>query len=310
MQRTRLSRRCDRGRRWLTWQRSTRNPDRQLPAWLQASFCPDGLIQANSEVNPNGPRYGRVLPCWGDVTGACQNAPVSHLAGRPGFVLVRQKTCEVIVKRLSSWLGILLLTAATSVLAQATDPAITPLAPPNAVPEGTTFLVRLQDRLDTAELHPGQHFKVRLDEDLVAANGNLVPRGKRIKGHVSSVEQGLHARLLLSFDEIETDHGWVALIATVTGVPGEHGLKAPDSEGEIERQGTSVKRTVEDAAAGAVVGASAGAAAGGAKGAAAGGAAGASAAAVASLLANRDLRLEKGATLEVRLDRALQIPSD
>ncbi len=214
------------------------------------------------------------------------------------------------MNRLSSWMGILFLTAVTSLPAQASDPTIAPVAPPNAVPEGTTFLIRLQDRLDTAELHTGQHFKVRLEEDLVAANGSLIPRGKKIKGHVSFVEQGLHARLLLSFDEIETDHGWVALIATVTGVPGERGLKAPDSEGEIERQGTSVKRTVEDAAGGAVVGASVGAAAGGAKGAATGGAAGAGTAAMASLLANRDLRLEKGTTLEVRLDRALQIPSD
>jgi hypothetical protein len=30
---------------------------------------------------------------------------------------------------------------------------------------------------------------------------------------------------------------------------------------------------------------------------------------MAGVLASRDLRLEKGATLEVRLDRALQIPS-
>jgi len=201
------------------------------------------------------------------------------------------------VNRLSSWMGILFLTAATSVLAQAVDPAIAPKAPPNVVPEGTTFLVRLQDKLDTAQLHPGQHFKVKLDEDLIAANGKMIPRGKSIKGHVSSVEHGLHARLLLSFDEIETRRGWVALIATVIGVPNERGLKAPGSEGEIERKGTSVKQTVEDAA----VAAAAGTGAGGASGAGAG--------AMASLLANRDLRLEKGTTLEVRLDRALQIPS-
>jgi hypothetical protein len=235
--------------------------------------------------------------------------PVSHLAGRPGFILVRQRICEVIVNQLSSWVGILFLTATTSLLAQANDPAIAPMAPPNAVPEGTTFLVRLQDKLDTAELHPGEHFKVKLDEDLISANGNVIPRGKKIKGHVSSVANGLHARLLLSFDEIETNHGWVALIATVTGVPSERGLKTPDSEGEIERKGTSVKHTIEDAAVGAVLGTSVGAAAGGAKGAGVGGGAGAGAGAMASLLANRNLRLEKGTTLEVRLDRALPIPS-
>jgi hypothetical protein len=81
----------------------------------------------------------------------------------------------------------------------------------------------------------------------------------------------------------------------VIGVPGEHGIKAPNSEGEIERKGPSAKQTIEDAAAGAAAGStdSEGGAGAGAK---------------ASQRANR-LRLEKGATLEVRLDRALQIPS-
>lgn len=190
----------------------------------------------------------------------------------------------------------LCLTAAMSLPAQANDPAVAPMTRPNAVPEGTTFLVRLQDKLDTAELHRGQHFKVKLDEDLISANGNMIPRGKKIKGHVSSVEHGRHARLLLSFDEIETKHGWIALIATVIGVPGEHGVKAPNAEGEIERKGPGAKQTIEDAAAGA--------AAGGTDG----GEGGAGAGAKAGQRANR-LRLEKGATLEVRLDRALQIPS-
>ena len=199
------------------------------------------------------------------------------------------------MNQLSSWVGMLLLTAAMSLPAQAMDPAVAPMTRPNAVPEGTTFLVRLQDKLDTAELHRGEHFKVKLDEDLISANGNMIPRGKKIKGHVSSVEHGGHARLLLSFDEIETKHGWIALIATVIGVPGEHGIKAPNSEGEIERKGPSAKQTIEDATAGAAAGStdSEGGAGAGAK---------------ASQRANR-LRLEKGATLEVRLDRALQIPS-
>jgi hypothetical protein len=181
----------------------------------------------------------------------------------------------------------LFLTAAMSLPTQAMDPAVAPMARPSAVPEGTTFLVRLQDKLDTAELHRGEHFKVKLDEDLISANGNMIPRGKKIKGHVSSVEHGRHARLRLSFDEIETKHGWIALIATV--------IKAPNSEGEIERKGPSAKQTIEDAAAGAAAGStdSEGGAGAGAK---------------ASERANR-LRLEKGATLEVRLDRALQIPS-
>ena len=211
--------------------------------------------------------------------------------------------------KLSSWLGTFFLLAAGSLWAQSLDPAIAPMAPPNAVPEGTTFLVRLEDKLDTRNLQQGKRFKVKLGEDLTAANGGLIPRGKKIKGHVSSVEQGLHARMLLSFDEIETNHGWVPLVATVTGVPGEHGVKPPDSEGEIERKGMSKQHTIEAIAVGAAVGTVAGAAAGGGKGAGIGAGAGAGVGALAGLLTGHDLRLDKGTTLEVRLDRPLQIPS-
>jgi hypothetical protein len=194
-------------------------------------------------------------------------------------------------------------------LAQTNDPLIAPMAPPNAIPEGTTFLVRLQDRLDTRELKQGKRFKMKLGEDLIAANGNTIPRGKKIKGHVSSIEQGLHARMLLSFDEIETNHGWVPLIATVTGVPGEHSVKQPDDEGQIERKGMSKRRMIEAAAVGAALGTATGAAAGGGKGAGIGAGAGAGVGALAGLLTDHDLRLEKGTTLEVRLDHPLQVPS-
>jgi len=99
-----------------------------FPANRQASFYPHRLIQPDSEVNPNGPHHGRVPPFWGELTGARQNVPVSHLADRPGFVLVRQKICEVIVNKLSSWVGMLFLTATTSLLAQTIDPATAPMA--------------------------------------------------------------------------------------------------------------------------------------------------------------------------------------
>ena len=202
-----------------------------------------------------------------------------------------------------------LLLAASSLFGQSLDPAIAPMAAPNAIPEGTSFLVRLEDRLDSTKHQQGKRFKAKLAEDLTSANGRVIPRGKKIKGHVSSVEQGLHTRMLLSFDEIETDHGWVPLIATVTGVPGEHGVKTSDSEGEIERKGMSKKHEIEAVAVGAAIGTVAGAAAGGGKGAGIGAGAGAGVGALAGLLSDHNLRLDKGTTLEVRLDHALQIPS-
>lgn len=198
------------------------------------------------------------------------------------------------------------LFVAVPLLAQ--DPAIAPQAPPNAIPEGTHFLIRLNDRLDTRNLQPGKHFKAKLAEDLIAGNGAVIPHGKTIKGHVSSVEQGLHARMLLSFDEIDTGHGSMPLIATVTGAPGDHAVKTPDEEGELQRKGMSKERAIEAAAVGAGIGAVVGAAGGGGKGAGIGAGAGAGLGAAAGILSDHDLRLEKGTVLEVRLDHPLQIP--
>lgn len=181
-------------------------------------------------------------------------------------------------------------------------------AAPHSIPEGTTFLIRLDDKLDTAKLKQGKHFKARLSEDLVGPDGTMVPRGQRVTGHVSSVEQGVHARMLISFDEIDTGHGKMPLIATLTGLPSEHGVKQPDSEGEIERKGMSNRHMIETVAVGAGVGAIGGAAAGGGKGAGIGAGVGAGAGALAGYLTDRNLKLDKGTIMEVRLDHPLQVP--
>ena len=169
-------------------------------------------------------------------------------------------------------------------------------APPHSIPDGTTFLIRLEEKLDASRVQPGKRFKAKLLEDLVGPDESIIPRDSRIKGHVSAVGNGLHPHLLLSFDEIETTHGWVPLIATVTGVPGEHGLKTPDDEGEIERQGSS-RRGEGDSSGGGIDG-------DGGRGATIGAVTGA----VGSLFSDRRLQLQKGTTLEIRIDRPLQVP--
>ena len=217
--------------------------------------------------------------------------------------------------RLLSRVGtvVIVLFAALPLLAQSPnlktrDPLIAPEPAANAIPEGQTFLIRLNDTLDTSKLKAGKKFSAKLAEDLQAPNGATIAHGKKISGHVSSIEQGLHARLLLSFDEIDTGHGKMPLIATVTGVPGEHAAKQPDSEGTIEKKGMSKGHMIETAAVGAGVGAIAGGAAGGGKGAGIGAGAGAGLGALTGFLTDRNLRLQKGTTLEVRLDHPLQVP--
>src|SRR3954467_13981066 len=147
----------------------------------------------------------------------------------------------------------------------------------DAIPEGTTFTIRLRDTLDTRKMERGKHFEGEIQEDLVAPNEQVIPRGRKVAGHVAEIYRGLHGSIVLSFDKIETRKGWVPLAATVIGVPGEHGgNQTTAAEGEIQR-GIDKKRAVESAAVGAAIGAVTGAIAGGGKGAAIGAAVGAGA---------------------------------
>ena len=205
-------------------------------------------------------------------------------------------------------LALIFISTLFAMAALAQDPAVAVPAPINSIPEGTQFLVRLNDKLDTRDLKPGKHFKAKLAEDLTAANGAVIPHGKTIKGHVSAVEPGFHARLLLTFDEIDTGQGSMPLIATIVSVPADHSVKIPNEEGDIERKGMSKERTIEAAAVGAGIGALAGGALHGGKGAGIGAGSGAALGMTAALMSDHDLRLEKGTVLELRLDRSLQVP--
>ena len=197
--------------------------------------------------------------------------------------------------------------ALTITFAFAQDQAV-PQASPNQIPQGTIFLIQLTDRLDTHTVKAGDHFRARLAEPLVASNGATLDPGRKIKGHVSAVEPGLHTRLLLSFDQIETQHGWVPLIATVTGVPGEHGLRQLGEEGEIGRKGMTNEQIAEAVVVGASEGAAQGAHRVGIHGATARAGSGAANGAYSAFESGHDLVLDKGTALEIRLDRNLQVP--
>jgi hypothetical protein len=183
----------------------------------------------------------------------------------------------------------------------------TQAVPPNAVVHGTVVLIQLTDRLDTRTVKAGDHFHARLAEPMTAADGVTLDAGRKIKGHVSAVEPGLNTRLLLSFDEIDTGHGWVPLIATVTGVPGEHGLRQVGEEGEIGRKGMTKEAIAEAVVVGAGEGAAEGAHNGGKRGAATGAGNGAANSAITAFESGHDLVLDKGTALEIRLDRNLMV---
>ncbi len=180
------------------------------------------------------------------------------------------------------WCFALLLATAPLCAEEPTAPA-----PPHAIAEGTRFLIRLEDSLDVSRVRPGKRFKARLMEDVMGPDESMIVHGSTIKGHVSQVGNGFHPRLLLSFDEVETQRGWTPLLATVIDVPSEHGLKTGE-EGAIERQGGSSEHHDPDSD-----GASA--------------KAGAAAGVVRAIFSDHTLRLEKGTILDVRLDRPVQL---
>ena len=182
-----------------------------------------------------------------------------------------------------------------------------PPVPANVVPRGTVFLIQLLDRIDTKTVKAGDHFHARLAEPMVAANGQTIESGRKIKGHISAVQPGFRTRIILSFEEIETAKGWTPLIATVTGVPGEHGLRQIGEEGEIGRQGMSKEQIAEAIVVGAGRGAAEGERSGGKRGAATGAGSGAAEGAISAFETGHDLVLEKGTALEIRLDRNLGI---
>jgi hypothetical protein len=182
-------------------------------------------------------------------------------------------------------------------------------APANAVPQGTLCLIQITDQLDTHTAKAGDPFRARLAEPVTTADGQTIAVGSKIHGHISAVEPGLHRRLLLSFDEIQTSRGWVPLIATVTGVPGEHGLSPIGDEGEIGRKGMTKQQIAEAVVVGAGEGAMEGEKTGGKRAAATGAGQGAADSALTAFESSHDLVLEKGSALEIRLDRNLAIPT-
>jgi hypothetical protein len=165
-----------------------------------------------------------------------------------------------------------------------------PPALPHAIADGTTFLIRLDERLDVSRVRPGKRFKAKLEEDMMGADETMILHGSRIRGHVSAVGNGFHPRLLLSFDEIETQRGWAPLMATITAIPGEHGLTTGD-EGAIEREaqgGSSERHDTDSDGIAARAAATAGV--------------------MRAIFSDHRLELQKGTILEVRLDRPLQVP--
>jgi len=201
--------------------------------------------------------------------------------------------------------------AQTNSSASPAPPQSAALNASDAVPDGTHFLVRLNDALNTGKDRPGRKFTVTIIEPLETGGGGVLPPGSKITGHISRIESASlsgRARLWLTFDNLDAPGGREPIVAEVSGVPGQGGVK-PDvgKEGEVEAQHGSAAREAEISGAGAAVGAAVGGAAGGGRGVAEGAIAGGAIAFLASRHYAHEIELPKGTRLDLVLDRPLYI---
>src|SRR5262249_47362837 len=117
-----------------------------------------------------------------------------------------------------------------------------------AVVPGTRFLVSLESDLNTKQVRKNQEFHVRTLEPLFAGQGNFLPAGAVIVGHVSRVDPAGstgRAKIWLTFDEIHTHFGRLPIVAEVAGRPGDHSiLPGPSHGGAME----TPRRTPTDTA--------------------------------------------------------------
>jgi hypothetical protein len=179
------------------------------------------------------------------------------------------------------------------------------------VRNGTHFLVRLDQEMNTGTDKVHKNFEVKTIEPLETSKGHVLPAGTRIVGHISRIEPpGLtgHARLWLTFDDIDTRHGTLPIVAEVSSVPGEYSVRQGESkEGEIEAHTNKGTQVLEATAVGAAKGSAPGVVAHNSKAAATGAAAGGIASFLASSGIGQELNLPKGTKIELVLDRPLYL---
>jgi hypothetical protein len=84
------------------------------------------------------------------------------------------------------------------------------------IPPGTVFAARLNSSLDSGKSHAGQTVTARVMQAVPLPNGNSVPAGARLVGHVVSVyaaANGNPAMMTVSFDRVNFGHQSVPIRA-------------------------------------------------------------------------------------------------
>ncbi|MFQ5663291.1 MAG: hypothetical protein ACE5HL_05635 [Terriglobia bacterium] len=205
---------------------------------------------------------------------------------------------------------------------EAAEAVAEPVADPNAgrhsgtvvIPAGTHIPLVLQNSVSTKTAQVGDFLYFESVYPVVVNKRILVPVGSFVRGSITRVKRPGRIRgrgeLHVRFDELTLPNGYTVDLSAGLGAAGarvdeevdreEGGVKSDSSKGE------DVATVAGAGATGAVIGAIAGRG----KGVAIGGAAGAAAGLAAVLLTRgRELELARGTTVEIVLNRPLELDS-
>ncbi len=213
-----------------------------------------------------------------------------------------------------------LLVVVSSLAAQQPEPQEKPAAPAPAteererltLPIGTRLALILENTINTKTAAPGDPVYFETIYPIVLDNRILIPVGSYVRGQVTQVKRPgkvkgrgeLHVR----FDEMTLPNGYtMPLSASLANAGAGQGEEIDRREGTIKSD-TTKGEDIGTVATTTTAGAGVGAIAAGAKGTAIGAAAGAAAGLAAILLTRgKELELPRGTTLDVILDRPLDL---
>ena len=184
-------------------------------------------------------------------------------------------------------------TGGSSTAIESTNPEQVESGRRGLLPVGQELDVRLQERLTSETATPEQRFEATTAVDVMQGNRVLIPAGSTVRGIVRSVDKAGNidrtGKLTLAFDQVAVRGRNYPLRAMATQVFESRGIKD-----EAKTVGT-----------GGAVGAIIGGIIGGLKGALIGAAVGAGG--VIAATEGKDVALEQGTIIRIRLDEPVQL---
>jgi len=191
-------------------------------------------------------------------------------------------------------------------------PAVDAAKPMLIIPAGTRVPLSLKQAISTKTARDGDPVYAETAFPFVVNERVVIPAGTYIQGKIERAQRGGHvkgrAEVLIHFTSMIYPNGYTVLLGgSVENTPGTEKTSMKDSEGTI-RQDSDAAKKAREAAGGATTGAVIGAITNGGKGAGIGaGIGGVAGLAVGMLSRGADVRLEPGTSIEMEIQREVQV---